>query len=641
MRSNFYRNASERTAESLQSPYTRPLRIVRELNTSVTNKQIDYLKSVIANLPELPGIYQYFDSANTVIYVGKAKNLKKRVSSYFSKVPENRKTALLVRNICDIRHMVVDTEEDALLLENNLIKKYQPRYNIRLKDDKTYPWICIKKERFPRVFKTRNVIRDGSEYFGPFTSWQTVSTLFEMFRKLYKLRTCNYNLTQENIDKGKFSICLEYHLGNCLAPCGNLVNEKDYNIAIAEIRDILKGNVSGVIKSLKQLMTEYAGQYRYEEAQIYKEKISALEKYQSRSTVVSHTISEVDVFTLDAVEKFAVINYLKIIHGSIVQTYSLEIKKQLDESDHDLLVMGIVEIRQKIFSNAREIIVPFKINTAFKDIRFHVPGKGDKLKLLELSKRNAIYYRIEKEKQISSSQPLRNSDRILETLKQDLQLKELPRRIECFDNSNLQGNFPVAACVVFVNGKPAKREYRHFNVKTVEGPDDFASMEEIVIRRYKRQQEEQQPLPQLVVIDGGKGQLSAATGALETLGLRGKISIIGIAKKLEEIYFPDDQIPVYLDKKSESLKLIQQLRDEAHRFGITFHRTKRSSAFTTSELEDIPGVGALTAKKLLQKFRSVRNIMEQTLPELQKVIGAAKGKLVYEYFTVKNPDENI
>lgn len=602
------------------------------METRITNRQIDYLKNLISFLPENPGIYQYYDSDNTIIYIGKAKNLKKRVSSYFSKLPENRKTALLVRNISDIKHMVVDSEEDALLLENNLIKKHQPRYNIRLRDDKSFPWICIKNERFPRVFKTRTVIRDGSEYYGPFTSWLTVNTLLGLFRKIFRLRTCSYHLSKENIDKGKFKICLEYHLGNCNAPCGNLIDETLYNEGISKIRDILKGNIGGVIKQFKAVMLQYSKEYKFEEAQLLKERIHDLEKYQSKSTIVSSSISDVDVFTIDSVEKFAIVNYLKIIKGSVVQTYSLEIKKNLDESDHDLLLMGIVEIRQKIYSNAKEILVPFKINFVIKELKFHIPQKGDKFKLLELSRRNATYYRIEREKQFTVSQPLRNTDRILNTLKQDLQLKELPRRIECFDNSNLQGSFPVAACIVFVNGRPAKREYRHFNVKTVEGPDDFASMDEIVTRRYKRVLEEQTPLPQLIIIDGGKGQLTAATGALDQLGLRGQISIIGIAKKLEEIYFPDDQIPLYLDKKSESLKLIQQLRDEAHRFGVSFHRQKRSSDFVVTELEKIHGIGKETSRKLLTKFKSVRNIMRLPLPDLQKEIGSSRARIIIEYF---------
>jgi excinuclease ABC subunit C len=607
------------------------------LALKVTNKNIDYLKSTIALLPEDPGIYQYFDDTGVVIYVGKAKNLKKRVASYFTKTPENHKTALLIRNISDIRHMVVDSEEDALLLENNLIKKYQPRYNIRLKDDKTYPWICIKKERFPRVFKTRNVIRDGSEYFGPFTSWLNVSTLLEMFKKLYHLRNCNYNLSEENVNKGKFHICLEYHIGNCKGPCENLVSEEIYNSDIGEIKDILKGNITGVIRQLKQIMQQHSKTYRFEEANQIKERLKALEKYQSRSTIVSSSITDIDVFTIDSVEKFGVVNYLKIIRGAIVQTMSLELKKQLDESDKDLLLIAIAEIRQKIFSNATEILVPFKMEIALKNVRFHIPKKGEKLKLLELSQRNAKYYRLEKEKQINASQPVKQSTRILETLRKDLVLKELPMRIECFDNSNLQGNFPVSACVVFINGKPAKKEYRHFNVKTVEGPDDFASMNEIVTRRYSRQLEEQNPLPQLIIIDGGKGQLSSANEALGKLGLHGKIRIVGIAKRLEEIYFPEDPVPLYLDKKSESLKLIQQLRDEAHRFGITFHRNKRSIAFIHSEIDDITGIGPATARKLFSTFKSVKNIRLLSFEELKKIIGAAKAKIVLEHF--KNPEE--
>lgn len=604
-----------------------------------TNRNIDHLRSLLTLLPDLPGIYQYFDNTGMVIYIGKAKSLKKRVASYFNKTPENRKTALLVRNIADIRHMVVDSEEDALLLENNLIKKYRPRYNIRLKDDKTYPWLCIKNERFPRVFKTRQVIRDGSEYFGPFTSWITVSTLLELFKKLYKLRTCNYLLSEENVQRGKYRLCLEYHIGNCTGPCENLITAEQYGQSIAEIRDILKGNVTGVIRQLKELMKRHASDYRFEDAQMIKERIVALEKYQSRSTVVSASITDVDVFTIDSDEKMAVVNYLKIIRGAIVQTYSMEIRKQLDEPDDELLLSAMVEMRQKIFSNAREIIVPFRITTELKNIKFTVPKKGEKFKLLELSHRNARYFRLEREKQYSTATPQRPSERILETLRKDLRMQNLPTHIECFDNSNLQGSFPVAACVVFINGRPAKREYRHFNVKSVEGIDDFASMDEVVTRRYRRLVEEEKPLPQLIVIDGGKGQLSAATTALENLGLRGKITIIGIAKRLEEIYFPGDQIPLYLDKKSESLKLISQLRDEAHRFGITFHRQKRSTAFLQSELEAIPGIGPATLQKLLRKFKSVRNIRELTPAQLTSEVGIAKATLLLDYFS-KEPENS-
>ena len=598
------------------------------------NKNWDSLKSILRTLPEEPGIYQYFDDRGTIIYIGKAKNLRKRVSSYFTKSPENRKTAMLIRNISDIKHMVVDSEEDALLLENNFIKKYQPRYNIRLKDDKTYPWICIKNERFPRVIKTRNVVRDGSTYFGPYTSWLTVSTFLDLFKKLYRLRTCNYNLSNENVWNRKFKLCLEYHIGNCKGPCEDLVSEAEYDLGIDDIKDILKGNISGVIKHLKDLMNQYAGEYRFEDAQMIKEKITILEKYQSRSTVVSTTITDVDVFTIDSDENVAIINYLKIIRGAIVQTFTIELKKRLDESDHDLLVLGMIEIRQKIHSNAREILLPFKIDLELNNVKFTVPIKGEKKKLIDLSHRNAKYYRLDliKQQVLTNSQKIPASKRILEGLQKDLQLKEIPRRIECFDNSNLQGSNPVAACVVFVEGKPAKREYRHYNVKTVEGPNDFASMAEIVTRRYKRQMEENQPLPQLIVIDGGKGQLSSAVQALENLNLRGSISIIGIAKRLEEIYFPNDQIPVYLDKKSESLRLIQQLRDEAHRFGITFHRQKRSGNFIKNELQTISGIGENTSKKLLQKFKSVKNVQNLTLSELIVEIGPSKAEKVWNYF---------
>lgn len=603
------------------------------LDAHRSNKHLDYLKGLITLLPDEPGIYQYFDNTGHIIYIGKAKNLKKRVGSYFNKTPENRKTALLVRNIADIKHMVVDSEEDALLLENNLIKKYQPRYNIRLKDDKTFPWICIKNERFPRVFKTRHVVRDGSEYFGPYTSWLNVSTLLELFRKIYKLRTCNYNLTKESTENGKYKVCLEYHIGNCRGPCENLQSEADYNASIAEIRDILKGNVTGVIKHLKLLMDQYAGKYLFEEAQLIKERLSALEKYQSRSTVVSASITDIDVCTINSDDNVAIVNYLRIIRGAIVQTYTMEIKKMLGESDSDLLMLALVDIRQKIYSNSKEILVPFRPESQLKDIRFVVPQKGDKKKLIDLSMRNAKYYRLEREKQLALAQPaVKPGVRILETLKKDLNLKEFPERIECFDNSNLQGSNPVAACVVFIHGRPAKREYRHYNVKTVTGPNDFASMEEILFRRYKRQLEENQPLPQLIVIDGGKGQLSAAVSVLDQLQLRGKISIIGIAKRLEEIFFPNDQIPVYLDKKSESLRLIQQLRDEAHRFGITFHRNKRSTEFISNELEKIKGIGPLTAKKLILKFKSVKNIRELPFDLLSAEIGQKKALLISTYF---------
>ena len=602
------------------------------------NNNIEYLKSLIAVLPHQPGIYQYFDDSGKIIYIGKAKDIRKRVSSYFTKQHDHRKTALLVRNIADIKHMVVQSEQDALLLENNLIKKYQPRYNIRLKDDKSYPWICVKNEPFPRVFKTRNLIRDGSRYFGPYTSYYTVQTLLDLFKSEYKLRTCKFNLSKQNIEEGKFKVCLEYHIGNCEGPCEGLVSEERYNEAIDDITNILKGNVSGVIRHLEKVMREKSKNLQFEDAMKIKEKYDSLKRYQSRSTIVSPVITDVDVFTIEEDEKYAFINYLKIIKGAIIQTFTLEIKKGLEESKEELLMAGIVDIRTKIFSNAKEILVPFKLENVIENVTFRVPKRGEKKQLLDLSKRNAKYYRLEKEKQNVLKNPQERTDRILSTMQKDLQLKEKPVRIECFDNSNLQGSNPVAACVVFKNGKPFKKEYRHYNIKTVEGPNDFASMEEVVYRRYKRQLDEENPLPQLIVIDGGKGQLSAAVNALETLNLRGKITVIGIAKRLEEIYFPGDSVPLYINKNSESLKIIQQLRDEAHRFGISFHRDKRSKKFISSELTTIPGIGEKTMETLLRQYKSVKNIKNQSVKQLAEVIGKAKAKIVYDHFN-KNEEK--
>ncbi len=595
-------------------------------------KNADYLKSLVSALPNQPGIYQYFDSTGKIIYVGKAKNLKNRVSSYFSKSQHNRKTELLVRNIAEIKHMVVETEQDALLLENNLIKKYQPRYNIRLKDDKTYPWIIIKNEEFPRVFQTRTVIRDGSAYFGPYTSILTVRTLLEFFRKLFKLRNCKLKLSEDNISQGKFKVCLEYHIGNCLAPCIGKLEPDQYMKNIDQIKEILKGNISGVIKYLKDLMRQFATEMKFEEAAIVKEKLDLLEKFQSRSTVVSNTISDVDVFTIDEDESFAYVNYLKIIRGAIMQTYTLELKKVLEETPSELLELAIVEIRQKIFSNAKEILVPIKLDIEFEGVKFKIPQQGDKKKLLELSERNAKYYRLEKLKHQIVSKTERNEIRILETMQKDLQLKAQPVHIECFDNSNLQGTNPVSSCVVFKNTRPSKKDYRHFNVKSVVGPDDFASMEEVVYRRYKRLLDEETSLPQLIVVDGGKGQLGAALSALEKLNLRGQIAIIGIAKRLEEIYFPGDSVPLYLDKNSETLKIIQQLRDEAHRFGITFHRNKRSGEFIKSELESIPGIGEKTITALLNRFKSVENLKNQGVQSVADEIGNSKAHIIFDFY---------
>jgi excinuclease ABC subunit C len=606
------------------------------LRYSSENRNIDYLKSLVAVLPEKPGIYQYFDLDGKIIYIGKAKNLKRRVSSYFIKKHDLKKTAILVRNIADIRHMVVDSEEDALLLENSLIKKYQPRYNIRLKDDKTYPWICIKNEPFPRVIKTRNIVRDGSKYFGPYTSHITISTLFELFKSIYKLRTCNFLLSKENIINGKVKLCLENQIGNCWGPCESLINEEDYNKSIAEITDILRGNVSNVIKQLKALMADLAEKYRFEDAQRIKERLLYLEKYQSRSTVVSASIADVDVFTIEDDEKNAFVNYLKIVRGAIVQTHTMEIKKNIEESKEDILLTAIIEIRQKVFSQAKEILVPFKLDFSIKEAKFTIPKVGDKKKLIDLSYRNAKYFRLEKEKQLALINPKQRTDRILERMQKDFRMNILPSRIECFDNSNLQGTNPVASCVVFYNARPLKREYRHYNIKSVEGPNDFASMEEIVFRRYRRQLDESKPLPHLIVIDGGKGQLSSAVKALEKLNLRGKITIVGIAKRLEEIYFPEDEVPVYFEKSSETLKVIQQIRDEAHRFGITFHRNKRSLDFIGSELDNIKGIGPHTIQKLLTKFRSVNNLKKVTREQMVMEIGKSKAEIVLSYFAQKS-----
>jgi excinuclease ABC subunit C len=602
----------------------------------MTEKNKAELKKHLSLLPSTPGIYQFINSSGEIIYVGKAKNLKKRVASYFTKKHENRKTAILVRNISEIRHMVVESEQDALLLENNLIKKYQPRYNIRLKDDKSYPWICIKNEPYPRVFKTRHLIKDGSKYFGPYTSIYTVRTLLDLFRNQYKLRTCNYQLTPENIRNRKFKLCLEYHIGNCEGPCQGLVSEEKYNQGIEDIIHILKGNIAGVTRHLEELMALKAEEMNFEEAREIKEKYDSLKRYQSKSTIVSPNITDVDVFSLEQDNKFAYINYLKVIKGAVIQLYTLEIKKSLDEPAEDLLLAGIIDIRGKIFSNAREILVPFLPQIQISDVIFKVPHRGEKKKLLELSERNAKYFRLEKAKHAILKNPLKKEEHILQTIQKDLRLTRLPVTIECFDNSNLQGSNAVAACVVFRNAKPLKREYRHYNIRTVEGPDDFASMEEVVYRRYRRLIEEERDLPQLIVIDGGKGQLSSAVKALEKLELRGKIPVIGIAKRLEEIYFPDDPVPLYINKNSETLKIIQHLRNEAHRFGITFHRQKRLKNLTTSQLNQIKGIGEKTIQKLLRDFKSVETIKDIDYQLLVDSIGKSKADLVYDSFPKKN-----
>ncbi|GAB5398544.1 MAG: excinuclease ABC subunit UvrC [Aureisphaera sp.] len=589
------------------------------------------VKLQISTLPNDPGVYQYYDKEGKLLYVGKAKNLKKRVSSYFTKEHDNARTRLLVKRIHSIKHIVVATETDALLLENNLIKNYQPKYNVMLKDDKTYPWLCIKKERFPRVFSTRRLIKDGSEYYGPYTSMKTVHTLLDLIKGLYPLRTCNYDLSEEKIRAGKYKVCLEYHLGNCLGPCEGKYSEASYNENIQSIRNIIKGNFKESLSGFKQQMKEHAEALQFEDAQRIKEKIDVLENYQAKSTIVNPKINNVDVFSIVSDESYAYVNYLQISFGSIIRSHTLEMKKKLDETDTQLMELAIVELRQRFQSMCKEIYAPFRVHVE-EGVKLHVPKLGDKKKILELSTRNAKYYRMERFKQAKIVDPDRHANRIMAQMKKDLRLQEEPRHIECFDNSNIQGSNPVAACVVFKNGKPSKKEYRKFNIKTVEGPDDFASMEEVVYRRYKRLKEEGQPLPQLIIIDGGKGQLSSALKSLDKLELRGKIAIVGIAKRLEELFYPEDPIPLYLDKKSETLKIIQQLRNEAHRFGITFHRDKRSKEALESGLETIPGIGDKTIVELLKHFKSVKRIKEANFDALEKVVGASKAKKIVAHF---------
>ena len=589
------------------------------------------LEIQIKTLPNSPGVYQYFDANETILYVGKAKDLKKRVASYFNKNLESGKTRVLVKKISSIKHIVVTTETDALLLENNLIKKHQPRYNVMLKDDKTYPWICIKKERFPRIFLTRTVVKDGSEYFGPYTSIRTAKALLDLIRELYTLRTCSYDLNQEKIVAKKYKVCLEYHLGNCKGPCENLQSNSNYQLDIVAIRNIIKGNFKESLEKFNDIMQEFAAKMEFEEAHKIKEKVDMLANYQSKSTVVNPSITNVDVFSVISDESFGYVNFFKIANGAIIQSHTSEIKKKLEESDKELLELAIVEIRQRFNSQSKEIYVPFEVSVG-ENLKVTVPKLGDKKRIVDLSIRNAKYFRQDRFKQLKIVDPDRHVNRIMAQMKKDLRLKVEPRHIECFDNSNIQGTHPVAACVVFRDGKPSKKEYRHYNIKSVIGPDDFASMEEVVFRRYKRLITESETLPQLIIIDGGKGQLSSALKSLEILGLRGKIAIVGIAKRLEEIYFPDDVVPLYLDKKSESLKIIQFLRNEAHRFGITFHRNKRSKSAIQSELEQIPTIGKQTITTLLRKFKSAKRVKSATLKELQNEIGRARAVKIFDYF---------
>ncbi len=588
------------------------------------------LRSRIDQLPEKPGVYQFKDKQGVVIYIGKAKNLRKRASSYFSKNLIG-KTAIMMRHVREISHIIVDSESDALLLENNLIKKHQPRYNVLLKDDKSFPWICIKNEYFPRVFYTRNRVNDGSKYFGPYTSMVVVRTLLDLIRQLYPLRNCTYRLNPENIRKKKFKICLEYHMGNCLGPCVAFQEESDYDNNIRQIESILKGNINSVFTHLQRLMNRYASDYQYEEANKIKEKIDILKRFQSKSTIVNPSLHNLDVFSYTEDEERAYVNYLKVTHGSVIQAHTVEIRKKLEEKKEDLLLLAITEIRQRTFSTAKQIIVPFRLPFEITGCKLTVPRKGDKQKLLKLSERNVTHYRLQKSRQKVKQSVPSNRLRVLNKLAQDLRLKEMPVRIECFDVSNIQGKNPVASCVVFSDGRPLKKEYRHYHIKSVSGADDYASVSEVVLRRYRRLLEEEKELPQLIVIDGGKGQLHAALKSLEILGLKGTIAIIGIAKRLEEIYFPGDPVPLYLKKSSESLKVLQHARNEAHRFGISFHRNTRSKAQVRSILDNINGIGAQTIQKLIQEFRSMEGIKKADLSQLEQCVGTARARIIYNF----------
>lgn len=596
-----------------------------------TAKNTDF-NNLIRSLPGKPGIYQYFDKENKIIYIGKAKNLKKRVSSYFNKKVIGGKLNMLVRKIADIRFIVTETELDALLLENNLVKKHQPKYNIQLKDDKTFPWICIKNEQFPRIFPTRNPVKDGSEYYGPYASVKMMRTLLDIIRQLYQVRTCALNLTPQIIEKGKFKICLEFHLGNCQGPCVGRQDEENYMTMISQIRAIIKGNITSVISELHNLMNQAAEKQEFELAQTIKEKIQNLDKYKSKSTIVNPRIDNIEVVSILLENDQAYANYLKVSSGAIVQAHTVEMKAKMDETAEELLIFALLDFRSRFESHSSEVILPFDPGIRLPGLEFTFPQRGDKKQLLDLSERNAKYYQLEKQKQAALTDPDRHKNRILNRLMTDLRMNELPEVIECFDNSNFQGDYAVAAMVQFSSAKPNKSEYRHFTIKNVEGPNDFASMEEIIFRRYTRLLEEKKALPQLIIVDGGKGQLSSAVKSLKKVGLSGKITIIGIAKKLEEIYFPNDPLPLYLDKKSESLKIIQQLRDEAHRFGITHHRKVREKGTIKSELTEIEGIGFSTSQKLLWKFRSVKKIKEASIEQLIETLGKAKAKVVFQHF---------
>ncbi len=590
------------------------------------------LELQLKTLPSEPGVYRYYDKNEALLYVGKAKNLKKRVLSYFNKNLLGSRTKIMVSKIARLETTVVNSEYDALLLENNLIKEHQPFYNIMLKDDKSYPWICIKNEDFPRIFLTRNVIKDGSEYYGPYARIRQAKVLIDIIKNLYKLRTCNLNLSPKNVESGKYKVCLEYHIKNCNGPCENLESAENYDKKIDAIRGIIKGDFRKARKFLEDEMMHFAVNLEFENAQMVKERIAILEDYQIHTTIVSATIDDVDVFGMTSDETAAYINYFKIRNGSIVQSFTTEIKKILEETDEDILEEALIEIRQKFNSNSKEILLPFHLSVEIPNAKIIVPKVGDKKRIVELSEKNAKEYRIEKLKQVQIVDPERHTNRIMAEMQKLLRMPTEPRHIEGFDNSNIQGTNPVSACVVFRDGKPSKNDYRIFHPKTVEGANDFATMEEVIYRRYRRMLDEGDNLPHLILIDGGKGQLSSAVKSLKLLGLYGKITIIGIAKRLEEIYFPEDSIPLYLDKKSETLKILQRVRDEAHRFGVKHHRTRRKNSTIQTELSEIPGVGEKTIELLLQKLKSVKRIKESSRETLEEILGKSKGTLVWEYF---------
>ena len=592
----------------------------------------EHITNLLKTLPHKPGVYQHIDKDGKILYIGKAKNLKKRVSSYFTKTVTSARISVMVRKVADIRTIITDSEGDALLLENNLIKEHQPRYNINLKDDKSYPYITIRNERFPRIYGLRNLIRDGSEYYGPYPNVKAMKAVLELIKQMYPTRTCKYVLSEENIEKGKFKTCLEYHIGNCKGPCEDLQSEEDYNADIDAARKIIKGQLGEVKRHLKERMNEHAERLEFELAQRYKEKLDALETYASKSTVVSFSLTNIDVFSVSTDAEFGYVNYLKIVEGAIVRSYTVEMKKKLDEAPEDFLHLAIPEIRDKFGSNCRRVFTSHPVELALEGVEFIVPQKGEKKKLIELSLKNALYFRQEKLKNIQIVDPERHVNRIMTQMKEDLRMPVEPRHLECFDNSNMQGTNPASACVVFKNGKPSKKDYRQFNIKTVEGPDDYASMEEVVYRRYKRLLDEGEDLPQLIVIDGGKGQLGAALNALEKLDLRGKITILGIAKRLEELYFPGDPYPLHLDKRSETLKIIQQARDEAHRFSLRHHRNRRSKSAITNELEEIKGIGPETVKELLRVFKSVKRVKEAPQDQLEEIVGVKKAQLILKHF---------